>query len=313
MSNQSVIDMMRSMDTDDSSEDSGNEDNDKQKQEDIDIKIVNYKQYLSKTTTSVHKRLHALTTYKKKQEESISQYFKTCHQNEMKFIDDSVVKYNDLYNWIDGKSSLTVGEQMKFVGDRWNAPNAAAKFKGVPCFWGRIIKRIPFFTPMQCEYNAIGNIHKIEVIKKQLEMSEKGFKHTYQVSFEYNENEYISEGAVVQVSYVVCHSYPLNEIINMNVSVIKNNVWKKEIEYGEKKDDCFYNVFDTHLIDQQFVFFYTLIHDCIPNPMRWFDDSIVQKKNMKDLIYEHMKDYDYSNEGNNVLMTDNSSLPCVQQ
>ena len=63
----SCIDMMKSLDTDDSSDDSQEEENNKQNQQ-VDIKTVTYKEYLTATNKTIHKNIFALKKLQQKSE-----------------------------------------------------------------------------------------------------------------------------------------------------------------------------------------------------------------------------------------------------
>ncbi|BFU22670.1 hypothetical protein EHI8A_033900 [Entamoeba histolytica HM-1:IMSS-B] len=308
----SCIDMIKMMDIDDSSEDSETI----SPNEETDISSVKYKTYLSITSSQVHKNLHALRYLQKESSKNIFDYYRVCSSEELILKDQERKSNEEMMLWIEGKKELSIPEQMKFVVDRWNTPCNTAKFKGIPCFWGRIIKRLPYFTPNTKEYPIIEFIKNIDVIKKPLSITQNGFQVKYQIIFQYNENEYISNGASIELTYVLPKEFPINQITEPNVSIINDNIWKNKIELEEgdlSQKTNFFSVFNTDNKDKQFIYFYILAKECVTNKMRWFDDSIVQIKDMKNLSWSSIKEFDYANECGDRIIDDKASLPCVQQ
>ncbi|ELP90727.1 hypothetical protein EIN_025460 [Entamoeba invadens IP1] len=303
----SCIDLLKAIEAEDSSDESGSI-------TPVEIETVNtakYKTYMTLVSSQVHRSVYALHDISKMLTQPIEDYYRTTHTLEMSLDKELKKAFEEMQPWIDGKKSLSMVEQMKFVSDRWNVPLSTAKYTGIPVFWGRIVKALPFFQPTAEEMKVLPFLHTILVQKSPLEKTEKGYALNCQLTFQFDKNDIIDEGAVIKLNYIYSKSLPIGQIVEYSVALIKNTAWHTKIAPTQTgKYFNFFSAFETTEKEKQFVFFYTLANYALPNAMRWFDDSVLQKKSMNNLYWEKSKEYDY--KSNNVV-EDAASLQCIQQ
>ena len=277
---------------------------------DVRIEDCTMKQYNTLVTEQVQKNLYALKRLQDQSAIPIREYHQTVESIKIGLCEKSKSSKEQMLPWIEGQLELSIQEQMQYVTNRWNPSNKNAKYKGVPCFWARVLKRLPFYEATEEELKVMSHIKMIDVMKLPLEACQNGLIAKYQIAFQYNENEYINYGSVVLLSYNIKNRYPLHEFIEPTITIIRENDWKKPITYENKEKLHFFDAFKDGNKRKQFIFFYTLATEAGMNPMEWFNDYVLQKKCMDNLICNTIKEFDYTNDMN---IEDKASLACVQQ
>ncbi|KAL7717382.1 Nucleosome assembly protein [Entamoeba marina] len=298
----SCIDMTRMMDADDESDES-DEVNDVAS-DNFTITTARYKQYKSITAGTVHQNLCALQNLQQNFNQALKEYHQQCDSITTTLNQQSKQNYDNIVPWIEGKKEMSSIEQMKFVQNRWNPPLATAKFLGVPCLWARIMTRLPFFHANKEELNVLQYLKNVTSTKLPSESINDGLRVKYSIEYEYDDNHIIESGAVVEISFTLQPTFPMHQMTDPKVHIVKENKWKTEIEQN------FFKVFTAENDHKQFLHFYTLATEAIPNQLSWFTDAVVQKKSLHNLTWDSVKEFDYTTPHQ---VQDNASLPCVQQ
>ena len=272
---------------------------------------ANLGEYKTRVGEQVHRTIAALQHVQTQANGCLGEYYAERDEIVRRFVAAAQEHNAKFQEWIDGTRTMTLMEEREFVPNRWVPADNTKQYKGIPGYWGRILNRLPFFEPTAAEMEVLGHVRTVEVQRVEGCAVEGGWKEAWHVQYVYEPNEWVSKGAEVLVEYVAWGTFPRGRLEQCAVTVVRDNVWKKRV-VEEHPGLSFFDVFSTDpaTLDKRFVHLLTLCSECVPNQLYWFNETVLQKKNMQNLGWNPSPEYDLSSQRH---IDDKYDFPCVQQ